>query len=102
MIVDRLRQMALCRRLPQPLGQVIQHRQVQQRFAAEEGQHESLGVDPVHLALDPGRDPVGGLERHLVGRLVVVAVVALVAVVAGEVALQGRQHRDVQLACDRS
>ena len=39
----------------------------------------------------------GRLERHLVGELVVVAVVALEAVVAGEVALQRRQHRDVQL-----
>ena len=37
------------------------------------------------------------VERHPVGVLVVVAVVALEAVVAREIALQRRQHRDAQL-----
>ena len=46
---------------------------------------------PVELALDPGGDAGGRLERHLLCELVVVAVVALEAVVAGEVALQGGQ-----------
>ena len=63
---------------------------------------ELLGTDAIELALDPRRDALRGLERHLVGELVVVAVVALVAVVAGEVALQRRQHRDVQLGRCRS
>ena len=58
---------------------------------------ELLGAHPVELALDPVADPGRRLDRHLVGELVVVAVVALEAVVAGEVALQRRQHRDVQL-----
>ena len=46
----------------------------------------------------PVADPCGGLERHLRGVLVVVAVIALDAVVAREVALQRRQHRDAQRA----
>ena len=46
---------------------------------------------------DPVADPAGRLERHLLGELVVVAVVALEAVVAREVALERRQQRDVQL-----
>ena len=81
--------------LPHALGQVVHHRQVQQRLAAEERQHELLGLDAIELALDPVGDARRGLERHLLGELVVVAVIALEAVVAGEVALQRRQQRDV-------
>ena len=56
-----------------------------------------LGPHAIELALDPVARLARRLERHLVGELVVVAVVALEAVVAREVALQRRQHRDVQL-----
>jgi hypothetical protein len=38
-----------------------------------------------------------GLERHFRGVLVVLPVIALDAVITGEVALQRRQHRDAQL-----
>ena len=41
--------------------------------------------------------PGAVVERHLVGVLVVVAVIPLEAVVAGKVALQRRQHRDAHL-----
>ena len=83
---------------PQPLGQVVGDRQVQERLAAEERQREAGGPDLVQLRLDPRRHPRGRLHRHLRGVLVVVAVVALVAVVAREVALQRREHRHAQLA----
>ncbi len=81
----------------QPLGEVVHHRQVEQRFAAEEHQRDVFRGDAIHLALDPRRRPRGGLEGHLLGELVVVAVVALETVVAREIALERRQHRDVQL-----
>ena len=42
-----------CVALPQPLGQVVHHRQIQQRLAAEERQHELLGPHAIELALDP-------------------------------------------------
>ena len=47
--------------------------------------------------LDPAGHPRRRLERHLLGELVVVAVIALEAVVAREVALQRRENGDVQL-----
>ena len=59
-------------------------------------QREPLGLHAIELALDPVADLRRRLERHLVGELVVVAVIALEAVVAGEVALERRQQRDVQ------
>ena len=54
-------------------------------------------TDAAELAFDPGGHARGGLERHLLGELVVVAAIALIAIVAGEVALHRRQHGDVQL-----
>ena len=55
MVIDH-RHAARLRRVPQPLGQVVHHRQVQQRLAAEERQHELLGVHAIELALDPVAD----------------------------------------------
>ena len=46
----------------------------------------------VHSAVRAAR-----VHRHLRGGLVVLAVIALQAVVAREVALQRRQHRDAEL-----
>jgi hypothetical protein len=91
-----LRQPALRRGEPEPLGQVVEDRQVEERLPAKERQHELLGPHAIHLAFDPDRKTLGGLERHLLGKLVVVVAVALVAVVAREVALQGRQDGDIQ------
>ena len=83
--------------LRQALGQVVDHRQVQERLTAEERQREALGRDRAHPSFDPLGDARGRLHRHLRGGLVVLAVVALDAVVAREVALQRGQHRDAQL-----
>ena len=93
----RLLHAARLRRAPRALGHVVHHRQIQERLAAEERDDERLGLQAVELALDPGRDARGGLERHLLGELVEVFAIALVAVPAGEVALQRRQQRDVEL-----
>jgi hypothetical protein len=59
--------------------------------------HELLGADLVEPRFNPLRDPLRLLHGHLRGELVVVAVVALEAVVACEVALEGREDRDAQL-----
>src|SRR4029453_431682 len=67
------------------------------RLAAEERQDHALRRDGVEPSLGPARNSLGGLERHLHGMPVVVAVVSLEAVVAREVALQRRQNRDPQL-----
>ena len=83
--------------LPHPLGEVVHHRQVEQRLAAEERQHEAFRAQRVEPLLGPVADPRRRLERHLRGVLVVVAVIALDAVVAGEVALQRGEHRHAQL-----
>ena len=58
---------------------------------------EALGPDRVELPLGVRDDLGGRLERHLVGVAVVVAVIALEAVVAGEVALQRRQDGEAEL-----
>src|SRR5262249_802613 len=68
-----------------------------QRFAAEECEDEPFGVHTVELALDPAGDARSRLERHLLRKLVVVAVIALKAVIAGEIALQRREHSDIEL-----
>ena len=79
------------------LGQVVHDRNVEQRLAAEERDRQLLRLQLVEPLLDPVGDLRAVVERHLVGVLVVVAVVALEAVVAREIALQRRQHRDAQL-----
>ena len=56
-----------------------------------------FGRDRVHARLGPLGDARGRVHRHLRRGLVVFAVIALDAVVAGEVALQRRQHGDAQL-----
>ena len=86
-----------CVRRPELLGQVVHHRQIEERLAAEERQLEGFGMHAIELALDPVGDLRRRLERHLVGELVVVAVIALEAVVAGEVALQRRQQGNAEL-----
>ncbi len=83
--------------MPHAIGELVHHRHVQQRLAAEERQQQLLWTDAIELALHPVADLRRGLERHTIGVLVVVPVIALEAVVAREVALQRRQHRDVQL-----
>ena len=55
--VDQHRDAARLARLPQPLGEVIHHRQVQQRLAAEERQHEASGRERVEPLLDPVARP---------------------------------------------
>ena len=94
------------RRAVQPLGQVVHDRQIEQRLAAEEHQGERApGATRSISRSTQAAVRTRRVERHLLGELVVVAVVALEAVVAREVALQRRQHRDVQLrriAGDRS
>ena len=80
-----------------PLGLVVDDRDVQEGLAAEERQRQALRLQLVETLLDPRRQPCAVVERHPVGVLVVIAVIALEAVVAGEVALQGRQHRHPHL-----
>ncbi len=82
----------------QPLGQVEEHRKVQEGLTPEESEHEALGADGVQPLLGPLGGSVGRLQGHLRGVLVVVPVVTLNAVVAREIALQGRQDGDPQLA----
>ena len=79
------------------LGQVVHHRKVDERLAAEERDRQLLRVQLVDPGVDPLRNLRAGLERHPLGVLVVVAVVSLEAVVAREIALQRRQNRDAQL-----
>ena len=79
------------------LGQVVGHRQVEQRLTAEQRQNELLWTHRVETIGHPGHDLRGGLHRHLVRELVVVAVVALEAVVTCEVALQCCEDRQSQL-----
>ena len=69
----------------------------EQRLAAEERERQALRLQLVEPLLDPRRQPGAVVERHLVGVLVVIAVIALEAVIAGEVALQRRQHRHAHL-----
>ena len=99
---DRHRHAARLRAAPELLGQVVHHRQVEKRLAAEERQLEGFGVHAIELALDPLGDLRRRLERHLVGELVVIAVIALETVIAGEVALERRQQRHAQLVRCRS
>src|SRR5262245_34802851 len=54
-------------------------------------------MDSIEFALDPVGDTRRGLERHLFRELVVIAVVALEAVIACEIALQCREDGDIQL-----
>ena len=54
---------------------------------------ELLRIQLLHPIVDPCDNLRARVERHLVGVLVVVAVVALEAVVTREVALQRRQNR---------
>ena len=84
--------------LGEALGQVEQNRQVEERLAAEERQREARRGHRVQPLLGPLGGARGGVQRHLGGVLVVIAVIALDAVVAGEVALQRGQHGDPQLA----
>ena len=79
------------------LGLVVDDRDVQQRLAAEERQRQALRLQLVEPLLDPGREPRAVVERHPIGVFVVVAVVALKAVIAREIALQRRQHRHAHL-----
>ena len=85
------------RRRVRPLGEVVQHRKIDERLTAEEGDAELLRIQLLHPIVDPGGNLRARIERHLVGVLVVVAVVALEAVIAREIALQRRQNRDAQL-----
>ena len=88
---------ALLARGERPLSLVVHDRHIEQRLAAEERERQPLRLQLVEPLLDPRRQPGAVVERHPVGVLVVVAVVALEAVVAGEVALQRRQHRHAHL-----
>jgi hypothetical protein len=85
------------RDLPHLLGEEVADRQIQQRLAAEERQHVPRRLHRVETPRRPLHEIGRRLERHLRGVLVVVAVVALDAVVAREVALQRRQHRHAEL-----
>ena len=58
---------------------------------------QPLRLQLVEPLLDPGGQTRAVVERHPIGVFVVVAVVALKAVVAGEIALQRRQHRHAHL-----
>ena len=98
MMLIVMRHAARLRGLPHPLGQVVHDRQVEQRLAAEERQRPaSSGWTRSSSRSIQSPTLAGRLQRHLVGELVVVAVIALEAVVAREIALQRREHRDVQL-----
>ena len=88
---------ALLGRALRPLRDVVHHRKIDERLATEERDAELLRVQLLHPIVDPGCNLRARFDRHLVGVLVVVAVVALEAVVAREVALQRRQNRDAQL-----
>jgi hypothetical protein len=70
----------------------------QERLPAKERQDEPPRPHRVELFLDPGRNPARRLDRHLACRRVVLAVIALDAVPAREVALQRRENRDTQVA----
>jgi hypothetical protein len=80
-----------------PFRQVVHHRKIDEGFAAEEGERQALRAKSNDALFNPVRHARGRLQRHLVGVLVVVAVIALKAVVAGEIALQRRQHSDPHL-----
>src|SRR5690606_27212023 len=88
---------ARLRDLPQFFGEEIADRKIEQGLAAEQRQDKPRRPHLVEARLDPRYELGRGLERHLRGVLVVVAVVALNAVIAREVALQRRQDRDAQL-----
>ena len=47
---------ARLRGVPRALGDVVHHRQVQQRLAAEEHDDQALGLHAIQLALDPVGD----------------------------------------------
>ena len=95
---DRLRNAALRAQRVRALGQVVADRQVQQRLAAEQREVELLRASPRRDAARSRAPPCApSSRRHLRGELVVVAVVALEAVVAREVALQRREHRHLHL-----
>ena len=68
------------------------------RLAAEEEDSKLLRTDAIELGLGPVRYTSRCFQRHFLGKLVVVPVIALIAVIAGEVALQCREDRDVELS----
>ena len=70
---------------------------VQQRLASEEGEHEPARLRLFDPGRDPGRDLRRRVNRHPLGRPPEIGVLALVAVIAGEVALQRGEDRDAQL-----
>ena len=92
-IVDAAR----LRRLPQPLGEVYITGRLSSGSPPKNVSTNFSGRTRSSSRSIQSPTRAGRLERHLVGELVVVAVIALEAVVAGEVALQRRQQRDVQL-----
>ena len=57
MMLISIRTPRACARLPQPLGEVVQHRQVEQRLAAEERQREARRAERVEPLLGPARRP---------------------------------------------
>ena len=79
------------------LGLVVHDRNVQQRLPAEEREGQPFGLQLVQPLLDPCGQTRAVVERHPIGVFVVIAVIALKAVVAGEIALQRREHRDAHL-----
>ncbi len=78
--------------------QIVERREVYQRFAAEKRDGELFGFQLVHSRLDPRGHLLASVRQHLGGGLVVVAVVALEAVVARKIALQRGQDGDAELA----
>ena len=79
------------------LGEVVDDRQVEQRLAAEEHHGQAFRADRVELTFGVRDHLRRGLERHLVGVAVVIVVIALEAVAAGEVALQRGQDGEAKL-----
>ena len=79
------------------LGEVVDDRQVEQRLAAEEHHGQAFRADRVELTFGVRDHLRRGLERHLVGVAVVIVVIALEAVAAGEVALQRGQDGEAKV-----
>jgi hypothetical protein len=78
-------------------ARVVRNRKVQQRLAAEQRERELLWARFIEPLFDPVGDARRRLETHLRRELVVIAVIALEAVVAREVALQRGQHGDLEV-----
>jgi len=87
----------ILRCLPQVFCEVIRDRQVQERLSAKQRQHEASWLKRIEALGRPRDDAGGGFECHLRRELVVVAMIALEAVVAGEIALKRGQNRDPKL-----